>query len=49
MELTNESASNLESYVVTDTGQIKGSKYLMTKDMVAGNDRWGWTDKEVDN
>ncbi|CAC5400025.1 unnamed protein product [Mytilus coruscus] len=34
MDLTNEPASHLEDYVVTDSGQIKGSKSLMTNDMI---------------
>ncbi|CAC5379786.1 unnamed protein product [Mytilus coruscus] len=34
MDLTNELASHLEDYVVTDSGQIKGSKSLMTNDMI---------------
>ncbi|CAC5374202.1 unnamed protein product [Mytilus coruscus] len=34
MDLTNEPASHLENYVVTDSGKIKGSKSLMTNDMI---------------
>ncbi|CAC5424487.1 unnamed protein product [Mytilus coruscus] len=34
MDLTNEPASHLENYIVTDSEQIKGSKSLMKNDIV---------------